>query len=765
MFKNKLLCLFIFALFCAGGLKAQPCLNSWQYRVPVNVNSTSALTDLQIVIENLNTSTLIANAKLLITGADLRFLDANGTVLPHWVESGTFNTANTKVWIKVPSISAGNTTIYMFYGNTAANFIENGAATFEVFDGFTGNSIDGSIWHSCQLNSGNISVAGGNLTLSNVTTPDKAGLVSASTFSSPVRAEMSAVNVSASSKKTYLGLLNGSDNGYSMNYEDNGISTTVVPQNTTSAGASCVGFSSLFAPNNVTRSSGSVNGIWQLSWIAAGVQSFNWPGASNIENITDPTYSLPTDTKVTLGVADRVGTTSIDWIRVRKYTANEPISTVGSEVELVTQASLRTNEALCEGQDLVLTANKIIGASYTWSGPNAFSQITADSFLVISNTTVLQSGGYSVAVSIPAGCATSTASVNATIFPATVAGTLSGATTICATDNSTDVIKISGQTGGIVRWESSASQTGPWITITNTKDSLEYSLLPNSIFFRAVVQSGECTIEETLPIQISVSPETQAGIILGEKTVCSGNNSGQVVIADYVGIIVRWQSSTDGINFADITNSTNQQSYTNLAATTHYRAIIQSGVCDADTTEIASVLVETPPSPGFSNTTACEGNTITFVNTTGSLTDLSFEWDFGDGSSSVNQTPSHIYETAGDYTVKLKAISSIGCANTVQQTLTVNPLPVVAFTQTDICETSVMTLRFKFCILAKIELMKYLFSVLICIIFGQSIAQNQIIPKDEVSRIKFEAIGPIFPTLIFQILYLVKYMIIKYLTR
>lgn len=34
-----------------------------------------------------------------------------------------------------------------------------------------------------------------------------------------------------------------------------------------------------------------------------------------------------------------------------------------------------------------------------------------------------------------------------------------------------------------------------------------------------------------------------------------------------------------------------------------------------------------------------------------------YEWNFGDGGTSMDANPSHIYNTAGTYTVKLKTVS------------------------------------------------------------------------------------------------------------
>ncbi|MEM0476126.1 MAG: DUF2341 domain-containing protein, partial [Candidatus Aenigmatarchaeota archaeon] len=62
-------------------------------------------------------------------------------------ESGC-NSANTKIWVKVPSIPANsNKTIYLYYGNPSATSMSNGDNTFIFFDDFrTATSINTNKW-------------------------------------------------------------------------------------------------------------------------------------------------------------------------------------------------------------------------------------------------------------------------------------------------------------------------------------------------------------------------------------------------------------------------------------------------------------------------------------------------------------------------------------------------------------------------------------------------------------------------------------------
>lgn len=61
-------------------------------------------------------------------------------------------------------------------------------------------------------------------------------------------------------------------------------------------------------------------------------------------------------------------------------------------------------------------------------------------------------------------------------------------------------------------------------------------------------------------------------------------------------------------------------------------------------------------------------STYTFIDLTGNAT--AWTWDFGDGSSSTQQNPTHDYTGAGSYTVTLTVTNQYGCMDTVQSIVT-----------------------------------------------------------------------------------------------
>ncbi|WP_164000155.1 DUF2341 domain-containing protein [Pyxidicoccus caerfyrddinensis] len=122
-------------------------LAGWQYRRIVTVTDsttpttppvplsppTAPLSKLQVRID-LN-STNFDFSKARPDGRDLRVTTGESDApLPFWIERWGGGTAT--VWVKVPSIVIGGTTLRLYYGNSTAVSAADGRATFEFFDDF-----------------------------------------------------------------------------------------------------------------------------------------------------------------------------------------------------------------------------------------------------------------------------------------------------------------------------------------------------------------------------------------------------------------------------------------------------------------------------------------------------------------------------------------------------------------------------------------------------------------------------------------------------
>ena len=91
-------------------------------------------------------------------------------------------------------------------------------------------------------------------------------------------------------------------------------------------------------------------------------------------------------------------------------------------------------------------------------------------------------------------------------------------------------------------------------------------------------------------------------------------------------------------------------------------------------TNVAATFQAPPPPPTANYTWGQQAASLTVDFTdasTGSPT--AWSWDFGDSSSSTQQSPTHTYAAAGDYSVKLTA-SNAGGSDSVTKTVTVTPV-------------------------------------------------------------------------------------------
>jgi PKD repeat protein len=91
-----------------------------------------------------------------------------------------------------------------------------------------------------------------------------------------------------------------------------------------------------------------------------------------------------------------------------------------------------------------------------------------------------------------------------------------------------------------------------------------------------------------------------------------------------------------------------------------------------------TVQVVNPPTAAFtaSPTGACKGPlTVQFTDQTVGAT--SWQWDFGDGSTSTQQSPSHTYNTTGSYSIKLTVTGAAGCTNSLTRASYIRIAPPV----------------------------------------------------------------------------------------
>ena len=92
-------------------------------------------------------------------------------------------------------------------------------------------------------------------------------------------------------------------------------------------------------------------------------------------------------------------------------------------------------------------------------------------------------------------------------------------------------------------------------------------------------------------------------------------------------------------------------------------------------TQTSLIVINTAPTANFTSNT--NGNVISLTNTSTGAT--SYNWDFGDGNTSTEMSPTHEYTTDGTYTITMTATNECGSVTTTE-TITIVTAPTVLFT-------------------------------------------------------------------------------------
>ena len=116
--------------------------------------------------------------------------------------------------------------------------------------------------------------------------------------------------------------------------------------------------------------------------------------------------------------------------------------------------------------------------------------------------------------------------------------------------------------------------------------------------------------------------------------------------------------------------------------------VFTSGGC----TDTITKTVEVSPMPvaDYSVDAVCLNEQSEFLNNSsvnninGNVID-SYEWSFGDGTTSTDQNPVITYNGENIYNTQLIVTTNNGCKDTLTQSATVWPLPFVDFSPTDVC--------------------------------------------------------------------------------
>ncbi|RNI31521.1 gliding motility-associated C-terminal domain-containing protein [Rufibacter latericius] len=195
---------------------------------------------------------------------------------------------------------------------------------------------------------------------------------------------------------------------------------------------------------------------------------------------------------------------------------------------------------------------------------------------------------------------------------------------------------------------------------------------------------NDCDSQDSTSIEVEVFPTPEAS--LSYEVACTNDSTrfrdeSKITTGD---TITGWRWDFGDGTFSDKQHPAHR--FKNPGTYNVKLTVTSKNLCVADTTR--QVILFAPPVAKFSAPETCDKEVLLFQDQTtvaqGKIT--RWEWDFGDGTPrSTEQHPRHVFPQVGTYTVKLKTFSEQGCSDSTQQTVTINPKPVAAFTLPDLC--------------------------------------------------------------------------------
>lgn len=254
-------------------------------------------------------------------------------------------------------------------------------------------------------------------------------------------------------------------------------------------------------------------------------------------NLTSTTYyrAIVTNGSCT-GMPSIIGTITVKQAPTPTFTAQPGTTACRNSDVTYTTESGQSNYAW--------TISGTVGVDYSiTSGGTSTNNSVVLKWLTTGNKTVTINYNNSNSCAAPSATSSTTTAVS----PTSVAGSISGAESVCI--GGTITLTLSGNVGSVTKWQSSTSSdfSSAVTDIANTTTSLIISSMPASTYFRAVVVSGTCSQEITTGLLVTLTPNNLATL-----SSAAGTNSQTINITNSITSITYTILSATGATFTGL---------------------------------------------------------------------------------------------------------------------------------------------------------------------------------------------------------------------
>ncbi len=203
-----------------------------------------------------------------------------------------------------------------------------------------------------------------------------------------------------------------------------------------------------------------------------------------------------------------------------------------------------------------------------------------------------------------------------------------------------------------------------------------------SVRLRGVSAKG-CMMEQTKAIKVFPKPIpdfSATTVCYGLVTPFTNSSSGAIKYA--------WNFG-DGGGSSALTNPSYQ--YLNSGDYKVLLSVVSSDNCKDEVTK--TITVASLPVPIFLVQDVCSGIEVKPANLSqGSI--VSQKWNFGDGFTDINQSPTHIYAAPGIYKIQLNVSSGLGCSDSTSRTILIYTKPIIKVSENTVISKGYSTQLF-----------------------------------------------------------------------
>jgi gliding motility-associated-like protein len=371
-------------------------------------------------------------------------------------------------------------------------------------------------------------------------------------------------------------------------------------------------------------------------------------------------------------------------------------------VEVIPDITLNTVvtpllDSICSGDltDIFLQTN--YPANIIWHAlpnPNVSGETTTAtagayiSDILVNNTPFNQYVTYYIdMLSTPNACQGVPEIITVLVFPAIQ---LTNATNLNLCSRDTLDLNLAATVNATFTWYATNNGVVQGETTTPQNTSLINDILVNNsalteqVYYAVdVVADNSGCLAFDLPITVNVLPLPM--LLNNDTTICSGENTNINLVTNIPASII-WNGVFNipiiGETYANISGTYINDLLINDSGqddTLVYEVSATANGCTAPLDSVL-VIVHDQPDVDFSVLTnpLCSEDNIQFTNL--SSPNFDFDWSFGDGGTSVDYSPIHIYNNSGIYEVMLVGTNPLNnCSAADSTTIVVNKMPDASF--------------------------------------------------------------------------------------